>query len=105
MREPSGMGGMDPHSGRSSFLRGLGLIGWQPDWFVPSNQPWLAWLVTGGLSLFALAGGVGWLGDTGKMAQALKVIIIGAGFALGGWLFHYTPCDEFGNSLSLQNRI
>src|SRR5207253_3058491 len=79
----------------------LGLIGWQPDWFFQANQPWLAWLVTGALALFALAGSIGWLGEAGKM----RLLPVGVGFALAGWLFFNAPSDEFGVPLTLQNRI
>ena len=79
----------------------LGLIGWQPDWFYQTNQPWLAWLVTGGVALFALTGSIGWLADDGKM----RLLLAGIGFVLAGGIFHSTPSDEFGEPLSLQNRL
>lgn len=83
----------------------FGLIAWQPDWFFSSSQPWLAWLVTSGLALFALAGSIGWLGEERKPRRALKMIVVCAAIALAWWLFDNTPGDEFGQSLSLQNRI
>ena len=82
----------------------LGLIGWRPDWFFLPSQPWLAWLVTGGVGLFALAGSIGWLGESGKSRPA-KIIMIGLGLALAGCLFLCAPHDEFGNPLSSLNRI
>jgi outer membrane protein assembly factor BamB len=78
----------------------LGLIAWRPDWFFQASQPWLAWLVTGGLTLFALAGSLGCLGE-----RRLGLLPAGLVFALAVWLFHNTPSDEFGNPLSLQNRM
>ena len=42
-----------------------GLVGWRPDWFWNPGQPWLVWLVTGGLMLFSLAAGIGWLAERG----------------------------------------
>ncbi len=56
----------------------LGLIGWQPDWFFQASQPWLAWLVTGGLAFFALAGSIGWFDEAGKM----RLLLAGAGCAV-----------------------
>ncbi len=79
----------------------LGLISCWPNWFFPASHRWLVWLVTGGLGLFALAGSIGWLRQGGKMS----LLLTGVGFALAGWLFHGTPSDEFGNPLSLLNRI
>jgi outer membrane protein assembly factor BamB len=79
----------------------LGLISWQPGWFFQANQPWLAWLVTGGLALYAFAGSIGLVSLAGKMG----LLLIGSGFALAGALFFGTPSDEFNNPLSLQNRI
>jgi outer membrane protein assembly factor BamB len=78
----------------------LGLIGVKPDWFFHASQPWLAWIVSGGLGFFVLSGSIGWLGE-GKR----RLLLAGAGCALAGWLFYNTPGDEFFNPLSLQNRI
>ena len=75
-------------------------IAWRPEWFFESSQPWLVWLVTGGLGLFALAGGIGWLGGGRR-----TLLPIAAGFVLAGWLFRHVPSDEFGRPLGLQNRI
>jgi hypothetical protein len=79
----------------------LGLIGWRPDCFYSASQPWLTWLVTGGLALYALAGSIGWLDATSR----LKLLPVGVGFALATWLFLSVPDDEFGHPLSLLNRI
>jgi outer membrane protein assembly factor BamB len=79
----------------------LALIGWRPDWFFQASQPWLAWLVTGGLGFFATAGSIGWLPERGKT----RLLLAGAGFTLAGWLFYNLPSDEFGLPLSRQNRI
>ncbi len=95
----------------------LGLIGWRPDAFFQASQPWLAWLVTGGLGLFAFAGSIGWTetrrqGDreTGsKFAAACRLLVSWSPCLLvlsaAGWLFHNAPGDEFFNPLSLQNRL
>ena len=69
---------------------GLGLIAWRSDWFFQASQSWLAWLVTGGLCLFALAGSLGWLG----FADKVKLLLVVAGLALAGWLFCDTPQEE-----------
>ena len=79
----------------------LGLIGWRPDWFFHPNLPSLAWLVTGGLALFALAGSLGWFGEGSRS----RIILACVGYVLAGWLFLNVPNDEFGYPLSLQNRI
>ena len=79
----------------------LGTIGWRPDCFYPASQPWLAWLVTGGLAFYALTGSIGWLEARGR----LKLLPIGAGFAIAIWLFFNIPNDEFGHPLSLLNRL
>jgi len=94
----------------------LGLIGWQPDWFFQSHQPWLAWIVTGGIALLALAGSVGIKtrrqGDkeTRSKFTAACALLVSLSpcllvFSLAGWLFYNVPDDEFGIALSLQNRI
>ena len=79
----------------------LGLIGWRPEWFFEASQPWLAWLVTGGLGLFAFGASIGWLGGWTK----IRLLLAGAGFLLAGWLFLNVPDDEFGSPLAWQNRI
>src|SRR6185369_13949373 len=77
----------------------LGLIGWWPDWFFQPNQTWLIWLVTGGVGLFAFSGSVGWLSGRWKL---LPVCV---GSAVAAWLFVNISGDEFGGSLTLQNRV
>ena len=79
----------------------LGLLAWRPNGFIETSQPWLAWLVTGGLAFFALAASVGCF----AASRAIRVLTAGLGFVLAGWLFWDTPHDEFGYPLSLQNRI
>jgi outer membrane protein assembly factor BamB len=79
----------------------LGLIGWQPGWFFDASEPCLAWLVAGGLGLLALAASIGWLGACRKT----RLLLAGVGLAVGGWLYCSIPVDEFGDPLSLQNRI
>jgi outer membrane protein assembly factor BamB len=79
----------------------LGLMGGRPDWFFEPSQPWLAWLVTGGLGLVACAASIGWL-DVGRLTRLLLAAV---GLALAGWLFANTPPDEFGDLLNLQNRV
>jgi outer membrane protein assembly factor BamB len=75
-------------------------IVWRPEWFFGASQPWLVWLVTGGLGLFALAGSIGWLG--GGRGTRLSVA---AGFIAAAWLFGGVPNDEFGQLLRLQSQI
>lgn len=79
----------------------LGLIGWRPDWFFAASEPWLAWLATGGLGLFALAGSMSGL----SAGARIRLILAGAGLAVAGWLFADTPHDEFDSPLALQLRI
>jgi outer membrane protein assembly factor BamB len=79
----------------------LGLIGWRPDWFFQAGQPWLAWLVTGGVGLFALAAIIGWL----RERHTLRLLAAGISLGVAAWLFQDTPNDEFGEPLNLQNRI
>ncbi|HZZ77170.1 MAG TPA: PQQ-binding-like beta-propeller repeat protein [Gemmataceae bacterium] len=77
----------------------LTLIAWRPEPFV--CQPWLAWVVIGGIALFAFAGTLAGLGSFGKVRLALTVL----GVALGGRLFANVPPDEFIMPVGLQNRI
>jgi len=79
----------------------LALLVWRPDWFLQASQPWLAWIVTGGLGYFALAASISLL----AVSRTTRLISAGLGFALAGWLFWNTPHDEFGYPLSLQNRV
>jgi outer membrane protein assembly factor BamB len=77
-----------------------GIVVSRPEWFNPAGQPWLVWLVTGGLGLFAVAGSIGWLAG-GKWA----LLPVALGFVAAGWLFWEAPNDEFGRPLHLVNQI
>lgn len=60
------------------------------DWFWGAGQPWLAWLVSGGLGLFAFAAGVGWLAETGRA----RLFAAALGLAVAGWVLWNTPLNE-----------
>jgi outer membrane protein assembly factor BamB len=79
----------------------LGLIAGRPDWFLQPSQPWLTWLVTGGVGLLAAAGPIGWLSASRRWILAP----IGAVIAVAAWLFRMIPDDEFGRPLSSTNQI
>jgi outer membrane protein assembly factor BamB len=78
-----------------------GLIAWQPVWFFQTGQPWLAWLVSGGVALGALASGVGWLRDD----SIVRLLPAGVGLALAGAFFRYAPSDQFTAELETDIRI
>jgi outer membrane protein assembly factor BamB len=79
----------------------LGLITWRPDWFFQPSQPWLTWLVAGGVGLLAVAGSLGSLTAWGRWMLLPLAAAIGA----GAWLFCTLPDDEFGYPLRWANRI
>jgi outer membrane protein assembly factor BamB len=78
-----------------------GLIAWQPVWFFQTSQPWLAWLVSGGVALGCLASGVGWLRDN----SIVRLVPAGVGLALAGAFFRYAPSDQFTAELETDIRI
>lgn len=77
------------------------LVVCRSDWFWGTGQPWLAWLVSGGLGLFLLAAGVGWRADGGW----LRLVWVGLSLALAGWFFLSHPLNETNEPFDLDLRF
>lgn len=73
------------------------LIVSRPAWFWQSGQPWLAWMVSGGIGLMAVAAGVGWLTDR----YAVRVVGCLLGLGAAGWLFGNMPLNEFNHPVDV----
>jgi outer membrane protein assembly factor BamB len=71
------------------------------DWFWGTGQPWLAWLVSGSLGVFALAAGVGWLAEAGWT----RLIGAALGLTVAGWLCWNTPLNETNESFLIDLRV
>ena len=70
---------------------GMALVSWRPDWFWGIGQPWLAWLVSGGLALLAVATSIGWMPERNFMRPVFSCSVL-VGACLFFW---YAPDDQF----------
>jgi outer membrane protein assembly factor BamB len=73
----------------------------RPEWFFQPGQPWLAWLVSGGIAHFMFASAVGWLPEAGNARNLAAAL----GLAAAVWLCTNTPNDQFAEKLDSTVRI